>query len=582
MRILLLHPQDSPRRGPWSRERWDLIVDLGKSSAYSQDIWSKQFQCPILRMDSFRDAIADAKLVRKIFSRGDGCLVDEEGIDWWKLTSLLVMQDALEILAFQRAAGEIGQSVDLWSTRPGWPANAFALLLHRPLHSFGSDRLTGWAATAGHYAGVLRRFSLAQIEEIFFDKYDPGFEWRSRFAQRLSKCASPVVLLPSAYGNASRAAAEYARMLPQQSFLMVATRENAKQFTPPPNISVRDLASYARPNISVGETSSLMTGWTRLRSELCDSPDFQLLAVAGILDAMPGWLRSGISTRNAWREVIEREPVVGVLCADDSNRYTRLPVLLAAKRKIPTVDFHHGALDGRYLFKEMACDVYLAKNEMERDYLVHVCGLDEARIVLGPAESGGSSAAAKNEESRQSIILFSEPYEAAGMRGEEFYRELLPPLLRLAQSNRRDLIIKLHPFESITERKRLVRDILGSEAGFVTLLDGPLTAALMSKAWCGITIESTTVLDCWQNGICCFLCGWVTFSPFGYAEQYARFGVGEVLQSAAEIAHIPSRLEAFHKRASSNRITATPVDSGRLQEWLTSRFREPSRARSVS
>src|SRR3974390_1342513 len=37
MRVLLLHPDDSPRQGPWSRQRWDLIVDLGKSSTFSQE-----------------------------------------------------------------------------------------------------------------------------------------------------------------------------------------------------------------------------------------------------------------------------------------------------------------------------------------------------------------------------------------------------------------------------------------------------------------------------------------------------------------------------------------------------------------
>ncbi len=39
MRVLFVHPEDSPAEGPWSQERWDLIVDLGKSSLFSAEAW---------------------------------------------------------------------------------------------------------------------------------------------------------------------------------------------------------------------------------------------------------------------------------------------------------------------------------------------------------------------------------------------------------------------------------------------------------------------------------------------------------------------------------------------------------------
>ena len=73
------------------------------------------------------------------------------------------------------------------------------------------------------------------------------------------------------------------------------------------------------------------------------------------------------------------------MCGDDSNIYTRLPVLLARQQGIPTLDFHHGALDGRFLMKELPSDLYLAKGEMERDYLVRLCRLPAERVIVaGP------------------------------------------------------------------------------------------------------------------------------------------------------------------------------------------------------
>jgi len=55
MPVLLLQPEDSPRVGPWSRKRWDLIVDLGKSSLFSAETWVRRSGYPVLRPDPFRD-----------------------------------------------------------------------------------------------------------------------------------------------------------------------------------------------------------------------------------------------------------------------------------------------------------------------------------------------------------------------------------------------------------------------------------------------------------------------------------------------------------------------------------------------
>src|SRR5215470_4230162 len=106
MRVLLLHPEDSPRRGPWSRQHWDLIADMGTSSLFSKQAWAKQYGCRVVRADSFRQGIADARKVREVFSTARGRLIDEEGIDWWDLTSLLIAPEAYSLLALQGLATE--------------------------------------------------------------------------------------------------------------------------------------------------------------------------------------------------------------------------------------------------------------------------------------------------------------------------------------------------------------------------------------------------------------------------------------------------------------------------------------------
>jgi len=197
MRVLLLHPEDSPLRGPWSGQRWDLVVDLGASTPFSRERWEQQYGCAFLCADSFRQGVADAKPVREIFSAGRGWLIDEEGIDHWDLTSIALVQDAATILQLRRVAQEIPRSAELWCSRSGWRGHVLTLLLDRPARNFGRNRFTRALAGVSHYAAVARRFSAAQIKEIFLDKYDSGYRWRSRFAVRQERCTQPVVLIPS-------------------------------------------------------------------------------------------------------------------------------------------------------------------------------------------------------------------------------------------------------------------------------------------------------------------------------------------------------------------------------------------------
>jgi hypothetical protein len=570
MRVLLLHPEDSPSRGPWSQQHWDLVIDLGNSSLFTEHRWAQFCDCTVLRAQSFREGLSDVKRVRELFLAGRHRLLDEGGIDWWDLMSLLIAPAAVSQIVLQRIASQIPAGAEIWATKAGDLSRMLGFMLGRPVSSFHRRCLASSSARAFHYLKLVQRFSPAELKQIILDKYDSAYRWRARFAPRPAASGQPVVLLPSAYENVSRMAYAYARMLPSQSFLMVATRQSAQKCLPPENVLVRDLAGYVTMDAAT-EVPSLIHRWETLREDLKAYPELRVLIAAGIMDPFPAWIRNGLVARNAWREVLSREPVQGVLCGDDSNLYTRLPVLLAAKRRIPTIDFHHGAMDGRYLLKELPSDWYLAKNEMERDYLLRICGLPSERVVLGaPSLSESHGSDGTEEAQRSSAIFFSEPYDVGGMRAEEVYREVLPALCEIARANGRSVIVKLHPFESRSERARLLRDVLSSEdAELVTVVDGPLTADLLAKAWFGITVESTTVLDCLRNGICCFLCTWLAYGHFEYVQQYARFGVGEPLETARQIDEIPRRLEALRNMSSRDETLPHPVDPDMLQAWLT-------------
>jgi hypothetical protein len=577
MRVLLLQPEDSPRRGPWSSESWDLVVDLGKSSPYAAAAWSEKMRCRLLRSDSFSEGIQDIKRMYQILALGQGRLIDHEGIDWWSLRSLEILRETSTILMLQRMAAEIPRSATLWSTRPGWPANALAGILGLPLQAYGEGLVARGVDRFRHYARVSRHFSTGQLREIFLDKYDADYRWRARFAGRKQIESKPVVLIPSAYTNVSRVAAAYARLLPEQPFLLVATRRSATLFDLPVNVGLCGLGAYAETALPGGELDAILEKWAGLSSDLRQNPDLEMLHKLGVFETVPAAFAHGLAVRNAWRRVLEREPVCGVLCGDDTNVNTRLPVLLAARRGLPTLDFHHGALDGFYLVKQLPCDFYLAKNELERDYLLRVCRLPADRVEVGAplplheAPTHPRSAQARPTSATQlsrptSVVFFSEPYENAGVRTEEVYRELLPALCGLARETGRGIVLKLHPFESASGRSEIVQAVLAAEdCRRITIVSGPLSESLLSQTWAGVTVESTTVLDCALRGVPCFLCEWLAFSPFGYLQQYARFAAGKVLRSVEEVADIPRRL------ADSGSVGAV-VDEGFLWQAIDPRL----------
>jgi hypothetical protein len=561
LRILLVHPEDSLRSGPWAGQNWDLVVDLGKSSAFIRDLSQERLKAPVLQLDSLRQS-EDLELMRKIVGLGRGQLMDDAGLDWWVLVSVFVYAPLGEAVLLKRLAGELAPAAELYATRPGWPASGVALMLERPLLTFADAQRP---SSFHHYRGVMKRFSFGQLAEIFLDKYDPRYRWRRRFSGSRPESRGPVVLLPSAYTNVSQMAVAYAGMLPEQSFLVVATRRSGTHFTPAPNVACASLAAYADGAESHPECLRILGQWEKLKQSFALFPEMNLLLRAGLLEKFTAHFRDGLAVRNAWRNVLSQEQVVAVMCGDDSNPATRLPVMLARQQGIPTLDFHHGAMDGRFILKELSSDLYLAKGEMERDYLLRVCGLPAERVVLGgPVRPPSVPAAECKRDEDSAIIFFSEPYDSVGRRTEEVYRALLPQLALLAQEHGRRLVVKLHPFESRHERMQLITKVLPpGEAALVDVVEGPFTPQLVAKAWFAVTVESSTVIDCALLGVTCFVCDWMNSSPYGYTRQYARFGVGRTLNSPEQLKELP-RLLTEPAIALSNDALLKPIEP----EWL--------------
>jgi hypothetical protein len=554
MKILLIHPEDDPEIGPWAGSHWDRIVDLGLGGKTAYQRWGRRFGCPVESLGFHRRGMEDLYRVRDLLAAGDGRFIDNYGLDWWEIMCVYPADDLDLLVLLRRFAQSISSHDELYFSR--------ACLHAGVLRAFGyavqiDCSRRKMAKRIRQYVRAVSRLSSAQLTDVICDKLDPGFQYRGRFASQPQPAASPVVLLPSAYINVSRTAVAYAKSLPQLGFLLLAVRQSARIENLPDNVVPRWLSSYASVRDRTDENADLERQWRSLAKDLIQLPEFEILHRIGSLDNFWRRCRHGLELRDAWLNVFDSEPVQAILCADDANPSTHIPMLLARERGLPNIACHHGALDGSYSLKRSYADVILAKGRMENDYLERRCKVPPENLAIAPAGLPARVYAGRREGDRtlaSHILFISEPFEATGGRAQEFYRDVLPPLADLAMSAKCKLVVKLHPAESRSERARMVERVLSPRQREVAeVVAGPMSDELLSRSWFGVTVISTVATECAIRGILCFLCRWLAPSSYGYLEQFVSFGVGIGLNDPDKIMQIPELLREY---AASSEVVA--------------------------
>jgi hypothetical protein len=581
MQAFLLHPDDD-FHGSWTRQHWDSVIDLGRAPKSFYDERSAALGCPVFSIFDLAVEVEDLRIWRHLLAPGLGRVVDRFGIDWWDVISLMLQPELQDVQLALRLAEKLQGCRMLTVSRPSMMAEALRVQLGIPLQVLHGGLRKRLVRTVLRRGQAVANLTFEQLRQVVYDKYDPHYRWRRKLApaQRSRSKSEPVVLLPTAYSNVTKTAFSYAGILPEQKFLLILARESAAVSPVPANVETVPLAGFAPESCDRDELRKLEDGWNQLEQAFQEHPAFRLPAHLEILKKGRRWLRWGLAVRDAWMRVFETRAVVSCLSADDSNPYTRIPLLLAEQRGIPAIACHHGALDGRMAFKNPRFSNYLAKGEMERDYLERICGIEASRIRMGaaaPVETrhAASPAAGKTGQARERapwITFFTEPFETDFWRVEAVYREVLPRLCSTARRSGKTVVLKLHPFESARQRRVLVKRILSKDdRKLISITDAPLSGEILRQTWCAVTVESTVAFDCASLGIPVFLCGWLRHAYAGYAPQYVRFGVGQMLEGPDDLLRIPDLLRASMPGADTARRLVQPISP----EALAGVLRQP-------
>ena len=572
MKILLVHPDDSVEAGAWAGTRWDLAVDLGWSG---HPAYSRQTERLGFRVRSIYHGLDHEhhhRRMREILAFGLDQLVDSESVDWWDVFSAYPYHQLEQLLLLSALVEQIPADAEVFATRPHFALRALSLLLNREITSFSTERQSGFRVRTRRYLKAAFALRPSQLSEIAFDKWDANYRLRRHFVRAPKITSTPAILLPSAYANVSRTQLAYARMLPRRRFLLVVTRRNGRVPGIPSNVEVRSIASYAPRSLpAIAEEHTLLARWQDLQNNLFETDRVLRLArTLHVFDGFAKFLKHGLRVRDAWHEVLVREPITTVLSADEYNPYTRLPILLARSRKLRTVFCDHGALNMSVGIRRPCSDTYVVKSDMARDYSVGWCGLPESKVVVGSSSEAHNLLPPPSERTeRDWIVFYSEPYELSSGRTQTFYSELLPELCLLARQTNRKVIVKLHPFESFRMRRALVHRALSAEQrSLVEIREGPMTPDLFERAWFSLTVESSVAVESTANGVPCFLCSWFDASWYDYSKQYAKYSAGYRLDSPQRIREIPQLLKEIEITEATLRGLRTPISPERLESVL--------------
>jgi hypothetical protein len=573
MRVLLLHPDDTPLRRECTASHWDLIVDLGFAGTGVYDEWSRRTGCRILTLHQF-GGLDSYRWVKQGLVLGRGRLLDRLGLDWWEILAPCGYQEHQALYLVDQLHREIGAGlVELVATRAHSHVRLLSIVTGWPVRYLIAEPSTAGKLVSKVIAAA-RNLRPSQMVEIAFDKWDPGFQLRSQVTKhRRVQSKEPVVLLPSAYSNVTRTQLAYAAQLRDRRFLLATTRRSGESKDLPSNVDAVPLSAYAETSVDrTIETAELIEAWNSLQKELGQVDELRRGMQARLWDYFTRDLETGLRLRDAWRVLMSAEPVKAVLCGDDLNYHTRLPLILARSVGARALYCSHGALDGGLLFKKSYADLSLVKGEMERDYMLQVSDVEPERIeIAAPFETRDEIRRTRSGDRDLppgDIVLFSQPYEVGGGRAGEIYREILGPLVQVARQLNRRIILKLHPFESRRGRARLLRSVLtADEIDRIEINTSPASEVL-SRTLLGVGLDSSVAVECAQREIPFFLCGWLDFSGFGYLRQFARFGVGVVLGKPSEILSIPQRLIEFKPDPAKIRLLSQTADPSRLEQIM--------------
>jgi len=208
----------------------------------------------------------------------------------------------------------------------------------------------------------------------------------------------------------------------------------------------------------------------------------------------------------------------------------------ARKQSIPTVLLQHGILGDFCQFVDPPADHCIVRGWFWREFL---SGAAAAKAkILNPAEPAVARLAASAD--RCAILFLTAPFSMQEFWPTTDLDDILRTLLQATFETNAELIIRVHPLESLCAYKATVREIgaVSATLAKVTFSQGTSLDPILERSAVAVTFASTAFLDCLRHRVPVVSFRWHDFSFWRQLEEH---GVFHFAASLAELRRIVQR-----------------------------------------
>lgn len=208
----------------------------------------------------------------------------------------------------------------------------------------------------------------------------------------------------------------------------------------------------------------------------------------------------------------------------------------ARKQSIPTVLLQHGILGDFCQFVDPPADHYIVRGWFWREFLSSSAAA-KAKI-LNPAQPAVTPLA--DSADRRTILFLTAPYSMQEFWPSADLDDILRTLLQAAFEANAELIVRVHPLESLGAYEAKVRELSSISATLarVTFSQGASLDPILERSAVAVTFASTAFLDCLRHRVPVVSFRWHDFS---FRRQLEERGVFHFAESLAELRQVVQR-----------------------------------------
>jgi hypothetical protein len=193
----------------------------------------------------------------------------------------------------------------------------------------------------------------------------------------------------------------------------------------------------------------------------------------------------------------------------------------------------------------------------------------------------------RNRSAGGGILFITMPYDIAPLFHRADLRDILGCLLRVSCNSKRQLLIRVHPMESISSYRQLVSEIqreLGARCD-VVYSQGPGAEEILAQSSVAVLYFSTMFLDCLSHGIPIISLDWHSFPNKRHFKEAAIFNFASDLTDLERLVQrgIDGFLESHRGSLEEFLAPSRPEEISRLLNdlWQSRRQSHPGVAQVV-